>query len=51
MPKNRPVVAHAVVRLRFRSIVTTMLLIALSFMIVRDIIMRRWGSPRRLPPT
>ena len=55
MPKNRSV-ADAVVRLRFRDIVTTMLLIALSFVIVKDIIMRRWGSPppapdvtRRLP--
>jgi hypothetical protein len=41
---------------RFRGIVATMLLIALSVLIVRDIIIRRWGSPppapdvtRRLP--
>jgi hypothetical protein len=33
---------------RFRGIVTTMLLIALSILIVRDIIVRRWGSP---PPS
>jgi hypothetical protein len=42
--------------LRFRGIVTTMLLIALSIMIVMDVIKRRWGSAtptadvtRRLP--
>jgi hypothetical protein len=44
------------VRLRFRGIITTMLLMALSVMIIRDIILRRWASPppagdvtRRLP--
>jgi hypothetical protein len=29
---------------RLRSIVTTILLIMLSVMIVRDILVRRWGS-------
>jgi hypothetical protein len=56
MPKNPPAVP-AVARLRFRGIVTTMLVIALSVLIVRDIIIRRWGSAtppssdvtRRLP--
>ena len=61
MRKSSPT-ARAIARLRYRSIVTTMLvmalslLIALSVMIVRDIIIRRWGSPppapdvtRRLP--
>jgi len=47
MPKTR-VAAHAVTRARFRGIVTTMLVMALSLLIVRDVIMRRWGSP---PPT
>jgi hypothetical protein len=55
MPKNRST-ADAVARPRFYSIVTTMLLMALSVLIVRDIIVRWWGSPppapdvtRRLP--
>jgi len=38
-------------RLRDRRIVTTLLLIALSVMIVRDMLLRRWGlGPRRRPP-
>ncbi|MGA2994410.1 hypothetical protein [Bradyrhizobium sp.] len=49
--------AHAIARLRYRSIVTTMLVMALSLLIVRDIIILRWGSAtpsssdvtRRLP--
>jgi hypothetical protein len=48
--------ARAITRLRYRSIVTTMLVMALSVLIVKDIILRRWGSPppapdvtRRLP--
>jgi hypothetical protein len=55
MRKNWPT-ARAVTRTRFHSIVTTMLLMALGVLIVRDIILRRWGSPppssdvtRRLP--
>jgi hypothetical protein len=54
MPKNRP--ARAVARPRFRGAVTTIMLILMTVMIVRDIIVRRWGSPpaspdvtRRLP--
>jgi hypothetical protein len=31
-------------RLRFRSIVTTVLLIVISVMIVRDLLVRRWGG-------
>jgi hypothetical protein len=46
MQKNSPT-ARAIARPGFHNIVTTMLLIALSFMIVRDILARRWGS---LPP-
>jgi hypothetical protein len=55
MRKNLPA-ARAVARTRFRSIVTTVLLMALSLLIVRDILVRRWSSPppapdvtRRLP--
>jgi hypothetical protein len=46
MPKNRS--ARAVARPRFRSTVTTIMLILMMAMIVRDIIVRRWGSP---PPS
>jgi len=55
MRKNLPT-APAVARRNFRSLVTTMLVMALSIMIVRDILVRRWGSQpahsdvtRRLP--
>ena len=56
MRKSSPT-ACAIARLRYRSIVTTMLVMALSLLIVRDIIIRRWGSAtppapdvtRRLP--
>jgi hypothetical protein len=43
MQKNSPT-ARAIARPRFHGIVTTMLLVALSFMIVMDILVRRWGS-------
>jgi hypothetical protein len=42
MPKNRAI-ARVAVRPRFRSTVTTIMLV-----IVRDILVRRWGSP---PPS
>jgi hypothetical protein len=55
MRKNLPA-ARAVARTRFRGIITTMLVMALSLLIVRDILVRRWSSPppnpdvtRRLP--
>jgi hypothetical protein len=55
MPKNRAI-ARVAARPRFRSTVTTIMLILMTVMIVRDIIIRRWGSPppspdvtRRLP--
>jgi len=56
MRKNQPA-ARAIARPRFQSIVTTMLVMALSVLIVRDIIIRRWSSAtppapdvtRRLP--
>lgn len=56
MQKNPPT-ARAVPQTRFRSVITTMLVMALSLLIVRDILAKRWwGSPppapdvtRRLP--
>jgi hypothetical protein len=54
--RNNPPAAHAMARTRFRNIVTTVLLMALSLLILRDVLARRWGSPppapdvtRRLP--
>jgi hypothetical protein len=35
---------------RVRSIVTTLLLVILAVMIVRDIFVRRWGSVTPAPP-
>ncbi|MCK1513309.1 hypothetical protein IVB22_12175 [Bradyrhizobium sp. 190] len=43
MPENLPE-PGAGVRPRFRSAVTTVLLIMISVMIVRDILVRRWGG-------
>jgi hypothetical protein len=55
MPITRPT-AHVIARARYRGIVTTMLVMALSVLIVRDLLVRRWSSPpdtsdvtRRLP--
>ncbi len=55
MAKNRAV-SRAAARPRFCSAVTTIMLILMTVMIVRDIIVRRWSSPpaspdvtRRLP--
>jgi hypothetical protein len=47
MPKNRAI-ARVAARPRFRNTVTTIMLILMTVMIVRDIIVRRWGS---LPPS
>jgi hypothetical protein len=47
--KSLPEPADAA-RSRVRSLITTILLIMISIMIVRDIFVRRWPS-RRLPPT
>ena len=53
---KKPAIARVAVRPRLRSAVTTIMLILMTVMIVRDIIVRRWGSPppspdvtRRLP--
>jgi hypothetical protein len=43
MPKTLTTKRDAA-RLRLRGTVTTILLIMLSVMIVRDILVRRWGS-------
>jgi hypothetical protein len=43
MPENLPAPSEAA-RPRLRSAVTTILLIMISVMIVRDILGRRWGS-------
>jgi hypothetical protein len=48
MRKNRPT-TRVIARLRYRGIVTTMLLMALSLLIVRDILVRRWSSPPSAP--
>ena len=55
MPKKRAI-ARVAARPRFHNTVTTIMLILMTVMIVRDIIVRRWGSPppapdvtRRLP--
>jgi hypothetical protein len=43
MPESLPE-PNAGVHPRFRSVITTMLLIMISVMIVRDILVRRWGA-------
>lgn len=43
MPESIPTTRDAA-RPRFRSIVTTIVLIMISIMIVRDIIARRWSA-------
>ena len=52
MPESLPTKRDAA-RSRIRGIVPTILLIMLSVMIVRDILVRRWGStpPARLDVT
>ena len=45
MPNNRAI-ARAAARPRFRSTITTIMLILMTVMIVRDILVRRWGSPQ-----
>jgi len=49
MPENRAI-ARVAARPHFRSAVTTIMLILMTVMIVRDIIVRRWGSADRTPP-
>jgi hypothetical protein len=54
--KDNRAVARAAMRPRFRSTITTIMLILMAAMILRDILVRRWSSPpappdvsRRLP--
>jgi hypothetical protein len=48
MAENLPATGDPA-RSRLRSLVTTVLLVLISIMIVRDIFARRWGSPT--PPS
>ena len=48
MPNNSAI-ARAIVRPRFRNTVTTIMLVLMTVMIVRDILVRRWGSPAPSP--
>ena len=43
MPESLPAPPDGA-RSRFRSVITTVLLIMISVMIVRDIFVRRWGA-------
>jgi hypothetical protein len=43
MPESPPAPRDAA-RPRFRSTVTTLLVVMIAVMIVRDILVRRWGS-------
>ena len=43
MPEIIPATRHAA-RPRFRGIVTTIMLLMISIMIVRDILVRRWSA-------
>jgi hypothetical protein len=45
--RKTPPAARAEAQTRFRSIVTTVLLMALSLLVVRDILVRRWGPAAR----
>jgi hypothetical protein len=47
--RKTPPTAHAAAQTRFRGLVTTMLVMALSLLIVRDILVRRWSSPPAAP--
>ena len=49
MPAREPLTQDAADS-RVRSSVTTLLLIMLAVMIVRDILVRRWGSAPSAPP-
>jgi antitoxin (DNA-binding transcriptional repressor) of toxin-antitoxin stability system len=47
MKRNRAI-ARAIPHPRYRNTVTTIMLILMTVLIVRDILVRRWASP---PPT
>jgi hypothetical protein len=48
MKKNRAI-ARAAAQPRFGNTVTTIMLILMTVMIVRDILVRRWSSPPTSP--
>jgi len=48
MSKHRAI-ARAAERPRFRNTVITIMLVLISVMIVRDVLVRRWGSPPPAP--
>ena len=48
MPKYRAI-ARAAPRPRFRSMITMIMLVLMTVMILRDILVRRWGSPPPAP--
>jgi hypothetical protein len=48
MKRNRAI-ARAVPRPRFRNTVTTIMLILMTVLILRDILVRRWSSPPSMP--
>ncbi len=48
MHKNLAI-ARVAPRPRFRNAVTTIMLVLMTVMIVRDILVRRWGSPPTAP--
>jgi hypothetical protein len=43
MPQSIPAISD-VARPRFRSLVTTLVLIMISILIIRDILVRRWSA-------
>jgi hypothetical protein len=48
VPKSRAT-ARTAPCLRFRNTVTTVILVLMTVMIVRDILARRWGTPPSPP--
>jgi hypothetical protein len=49
MPKNRVISRVEPRPPRFRNTITTIMLVLVTVMIVRDILVRRWASPSRSP--
>jgi hypothetical protein len=48
MPKDRAI-ARSAPRPRFRNTITTIILVLMTVMIVRDILVRRWATPPASP--
>ena len=47
--KRKRAIARAIPRPRFRNTVTTIMLILMTVLILRDILVRRWASPPQAP--